>query len=421
MTASDYSGSDIIDKSLLHAIAAGTAHHIGLDFLDSLVVALRDSMKTSLAFLTIGLGKPPTRARSICAWQDENQIENFEYDLKETPCELVYQGQRIVIPCDLEVRFPKEASFQGYVGVPLRDRDDVVSGHLAVLSREPIEDQENAENVVRIFGIRAEAERRRVSADAEREALIEQLKTLNQRLARRYGAVHQANAFKTKLLAMVAHDLRNPLATVVNQVEWIESQLEGKPDQSEKIQKACETILAGADRMTGLIRHTLQQTQEDSATFDLEKSEVELGHVVRTAASVNQSTASSKGITLTVAAVAEVSALCDEDLILEAVDNLISNAIKYSHANTEVVVAISTTPSHSIITVRDQGQGLTEDDMENMFKPYQVLSAKPTGEEESVGIGLTIVKSIVEAHGGTLDVTSGGKGKGATFVINLLR
>ena len=250
------------------------------------------------------------------------------------------------------------------MGVPLHDQDELVSGHLAVLSHTPIENHEDAENVVRILSIRAEAERRRVVADAEREELIEQLKAMNQRLARRYGTVHQANAFKTKLLAMVAHDLRNPLATVVNQVEWIETQFAKDAPVPEKIQKACETILAGADRMTGLIRHTLQETQEESSTFNLDRSDTELGHVVQTAVSVNQAAAIEKDITLSVAIAGEVWANVDEDLILETVDNLISNAIKYSNSGTETVITTTATPSQSIISVRDQGQGFTDQDLE---------------------------------------------------------
>jgi signal transduction histidine kinase len=103
----------------------------------------------------------------------------------------------------------------------------------------------------------------------------------------------------------------------------------------------------------------------------------------------------------------------------EAVDNLVSNAIKYSPSGGNIELSMSADKSNAVICVRDEGAGLSEEDMSRLFGRFQRLSAKPTGGENSTGLGLSIVKRIIELHGGTIDADSPGPGRGATFTIRL--
>ncbi|MCS7212383.1 MAG: sensor histidine kinase [Chloroherpetonaceae bacterium] len=109
--------------------------------------------------------------------------------------------------------------------------------------------------------------------------------------------------------------------------------------------------------------------------------------------------------------------------IVCVIDNLISNAIKYSPVNTTIWVTIEEQRENNriqaVLAVRDEGQGLTEADVKNAFGKFQRLSAQPTGNESSSGLGLFIVKEIVERHGGKVWVESAGKNMGATFFITL--
>jgi signal transduction histidine kinase len=110
---------------------------------------------------------------------------------------------------------------------------------------------------------------------------------------------------------------------------------------------------------------------------------------------------------------------CDPDRIREAVDNLVSNAIKYSPIGGKIELSMTVDGSGARIHVRDEGPGLVPDDMARLFGRFQRLSAKPTGGDSSTGLGLSIVKRIVELHGGKVSAESPGPGGGSTFTIHL--
>ena len=110
---------------------------------------------------------------------------------------------------------------------------------------------------------------------------------------------------------------------------------------------------------------------------------------------------------------------CDPDRLREAVDNLVSNAIKYTPVGGRMELSMSIDDGGIAISVKDEGPGLSTDDMARLFGRFQRLTAKPTGGESSTGLGLSIVKRIVELHGGSVSAESDGPGRGATFIIRL--
>ncbi len=112
--------------------------------------------------------------------------------------------------------------------------------------------------------------------------------------------------------------------------------------------------------------------------------------------------------------------MADEDRLIEAIDNLLSNAVKYSAPGGTITVATRTDSAGlALVSIADEGQGLSPEDLARAFQPFQPLSAKPTGGEASTGLGLAIVKAIAEAHGGSVAAESPGKGQGSTFTIRL--
>jgi signal transduction histidine kinase len=111
--------------------------------------------------------------------------------------------------------------------------------------------------------------------------------------------------------------------------------------------------------------------------------------------------------------------MCDADRIREAIDNLVSNAIKYSPIGGKITVAVTHEGAETVIRISDQGAGLSPEDLGRLFGRFQRLSAKPTAGESSTGLGLSIVKRIIDMHGGHVTAQSPGPGQGSTFTVTL--
>lgn len=109
----------------------------------------------------------------------------------------------------------------------------------------------------------------------------------------------------------------------------------------------------------------------------------------------------------------------DKDLLDRILSNLISNAIKYSPAHTQVKIFSEVFAQRLVIVVKDEGLGMTEDDLKNVFKEFKKLSSRPTGSESSTGLGLSITKKLVKELGGEIIARSDGKNKGTEFEITL--
>src|SRR5215470_13812847 len=109
----------------------------------------------------------------------------------------------------------------------------------------------------------------------------------------------------------------------------------------------------------------------------------------------------------------------DTDRIREAIDNLVSNAIKYSPIGGKIGVTVTHEEDTTVIRVADEGAGLSPEDLGRLFGRFQRLSAKPTAGESSTGLGLSIVKRIIDMHGGHVTAQSPGPGQGSTFTVTL--
>jgi signal transduction histidine kinase len=411
-------------REILSEIAASTAHSIGTEFLAALVKSMREAMEAKLVFITTGLGEPPRRARSLASWQQGGPLDAFEYDLEGTPCRLVYEGETMVISQGLYRQFEKEPGYEGYIGVPLRNGAGKVIGHFAVLSAKPLALPEEGVAIVKLFALRAQAELQRLDHEREREALIVSLARTNRRLANRHNALRESADSRSILLGMVAHDLRNPLSAILSRSELIQALLDKEDVRSDRLAKAresCGMIVATAERMDRLIASALTQARAEAVAITLDTQDFSVGRAIDMAIALNAAAAARKSISLRHDGAEDVAVRGDEDRIVEALDNLIRNAIKYSHAGQGVTAGARAMPGSIDISVRDEGQGLTVEDCARAFRQFQRLSAKPTAGESSTGLGLAIVKTIAEAHGGSAIVVSEGKGKGATFTLSLPR
>jgi signal transduction histidine kinase len=250
-------------------------------------------------------------------------------------------------------------------------------------------------------------------------ARTQELTNANRRLAAQWARLRQANSFKSEILGTVAHDLKNPLGVILGRTEILKEMIAGAGalDENAKVQIAY--IRDAANRLTGMVDDLVSDAMADALDITVRRESVDISVLVQEVAEANRPLAARKQQTITVAAPANHIAMCDADRVREAIDNLVSNAVKYSPIGGAIDLLVGEEDGGILIQVSDQGAGLSPEDISRLFGRFQRLSAKPTAGESSTGLGLSIVKRIVDLHGGRIAVQSAGPGKGATFKMIL--
>lgn len=240
----------------------------------------------------------------------------------------------------------------------------------------------------------------------------------NHRLSAQWLRLQRANGFKNEILGTVAHDLKNPLGVILGRTEMLKELISTGASESGVVAQV-DHIRDATRRLTTMVDHLISDAMADAFDITIRREPVDVAALVKEVAEVNQPLAVNKQQTISVAAPANIVTMCDIDRIREAIDNLISNAIKYSPIGGKIGVAVTHEGGNSIIRVSDEGAGLSPEDLGRLFGRFQRLSAKPTAGESSTGLGLSIVKRIVDMHGGEVTADSEGPGKGSTFTITL--
>jgi len=246
-----------------------------------------------------------------------------------------------------------------------------------------------------------------------------ELSTANDRLAAQWARLQRANAFKSEILGAVAHDLKNPLGVIMGRTEMLTDMMAQVPPSLTNMQAQIEHIRDAARRLTSMVDNLMSDAMADALDITIRREPVDLSALVQEVAAANLPLAERKEQAIIVTAPADHTAMCDSDRLREAVDNLVSNAIKYSPLGETIELSVARSDGALLIQVHDHGAGLSEDDLSRLFGRFQRLSAKPTAGESSTGLGLSIAKKIVELHGGSIAAESGGPGQGTTFTIAL--
>jgi signal transduction histidine kinase/CheY-like chemotaxis protein len=245
------------------------------------------------------------------------------------------------------------------------------------------------------------------------------LTTANRRLAAQWARLRQANTFKSEILGTVAHDLKNPLSVILGRTEILKEMIAGGGALDANVQSQIAYIRDAANRLTEMVDDLVSDAMADALDITIRREPVDIAVLVQEVAEANRPLAARKQQTITVAAPPNHAAMCDSDRIREAIDNLVSNAVKYSPIGGAIDLLVAREEDGIIVQIRDQGAGLSPEDISRLFGRFQRLSAKPTAGETSTGLGLSIVKRIVDLHSGQITVESAGPGQGATFKMSL--
>lgn len=240
----------------------------------------------------------------------------------------------------------------------------------------------------------------------------------NRRLSAQWLRLQRANGFKNEILGTVAHDLKNPLGVILGRAEML-AELIGAGSSGDTVTVQINHIRDATKRLIAMVDDLISDAMADAFDITIRREPVHVAALVAEVAEANQPPARNKQQTITVSAPAGQITMCDQDRMREAIDNLVSNAIKYSPVGGRITLLVDHDALNTIIRVTDEGAGLLPEDLGRLFGRFQRLSAKPTAGESSTGLGLSIVKRIVEMHDGEIKADSGGPGQGSTFTIIL--
>jgi signal transduction histidine kinase len=238
-----------------------------------------------------------------------------------------------------------------------------------------------------------------------REALTELAKS-NERLV-------YLNNEKNEFLGIAAHDLKNPLTVILGSAE-----LAGQIKDPGTVAKLLGNISGAAGRMRDLITNLLDVNAIEEGKFISRLEPCDVQALAERSVENNQPIAAKKTISIRVGVTEGLWAKADAAATLQILDNLISNAVKFSAPNTTVYVHTLPEATCILISVRDEGPGISEADQKKLFHKFTRARARPTAGESSTGLGLAIVKKLAEAMSGTVQCHSV-LGAGATFTLRL--
>ncbi|MFW6364073.1 MAG: hybrid sensor histidine kinase/response regulator, partial [Spirochaeta sp.] len=230
--------------------------------------------------------------------------------------------------------------------------------------------------------------------------------------------LRRMNEQKNRFLGMAAHDLRNPINSISGFSGLLREITAPKLDEQE--QEFLELIQQSANHMLSIVNDLLDMNAIQSGKLEIKRVRTNLRDVIAGRIRLFDTMAQQKGINLQFGHADGEEILFDPLRICQVLDNLISNAIKFSPADSEIHVDYTEHKEMCVITVRDQGPGIGPEDQEKLFQPFTKGSARPTGGEASTGLGLAITKRIIEAHGGSVSIQSE-LGEGSCFTVEIPR
>jgi signal transduction histidine kinase len=224
----------------------------------------------------------------------------------------------------------------------------------------------------------------------------------------------QLNKEKNTIIGIVAHDLKNPL----NQIQGITAIIKLEKYEKASVEVNLEVIEDATNRSIKFIDRILDISAAENKKILVLNTSISLNKLLTSIIGTFKTSASSKNIELIGYNEISIEVETDSILLREIIENLISNALKFSPKNSKVEVSLLTKNSYHEIIISDQGPGINQDDQRKMFDEYQILGASPTNNEKSSGLGLAIVRRNIEALGYTILATNR-KDQGALFSIQI--
>lgn len=244
----------------------------------------------------------------------------------------------------------------------------------------------------------------------------EELSKVYDREKKARAEAEEANRAKDFFLAVVSHELRSPLNAILG---WSKILLTKEVDEATR-RNALETIEKSARSQAKLIDDLVDSARVSSGKLRLELRPVNLYEIVKTVYYAQRPTAESRKINLNFSADAQNIEVFGDSIRLQQIfTNLLSNALKFTSENGSIEISVETDEKKVEVSVKDDGQGISAESLPNIFQQFQQGENKTPRSQTGLGLGLSIVKILVQKHNGLIEAESAGIGQGATFTVTL--
>jgi signal transduction histidine kinase/ActR/RegA family two-component response regulator len=254
-----------------------------------------------------------------------------------------------------------------------------------------------------------------VDRPVQRRTLIAAVRSALRARQRQYEARRAIEA-REQFLAMLGHELRNPLAAI-----RLATDLFGRREKSqESTAKYTTSVERQTNHLRRLVDDMLDVARVTSGKVSLRRERVELSSLVRRSVETHRSMAEAHGLSLSFSN-GGVDAVVDGDVVRldQVVTNLITNAVKYTPAGGQVEVRLDLQGGEALLTVRDTGIGIPQEHLRSIFDMFAQVPTSIDRSSGGLGLGLTLVRSLVELQGGSVSANSEGKGRGSVFTVRL--
>ena len=247
--------------------------------------------------------------------------------------------------------------------------------------------------------------------------LNNEMANLQREMAKKNAELELLNEQKNRFLGMAAHDLRSPLGIILTYSEFLEA--EAWPVLNAEQREFVTTIKSTSEFMLNLVTDLLDVAAIEAGQLKLDRQPVDLAQLIRRNGTLNRVLAARKDIAVELDLAPSLPPVpLDAGKIEQVLNNLISNAIKFSHPRSTVRVGLTSADGLVTVSVRDEGQGIPAADLPKLFKPFSKTSVRSTTGEPGTGLGLAIARRMIEGHGGRIWVESE-TGRGSTFAFTL--
>jgi signal transduction histidine kinase len=415
--AAELAATEALQEISIKMIQEGDVKELYEQILDAAIAVMRSNMAS---IQILDEGQDALRLLAFRGFAPEfGKIFELNGPGTRTSCSVArLVGHRVIVPdvetCDFIAGTPaledhRKTGIRAVQSTPLISRSGLLLGMISTHWRQP---HQPSEHDLRLFDILARQaadliERKQV--EAERERLLEQEQRLRQ-------TAEAHNRAKDEFLSVVSHELRGPLNSILGYTRLTQA----NPHNAELVARYAEIIEHSAKTQQRMTEDLLDTARIISGKLKLEPAPADLRLVLEDALTVVRLAADAKQIELAAPLGDEpVEIVGDAMRLQQVVWNLLQNAIKFTPAGGRVELRLERDDKQARIVVSDTGKGIEPEFLPHIFDRFSQSDMSQTRRHGGLGLGLALVKQLVELHGGTIEAASAGAGAGATFTVTL--